>query len=129
MSAYKVKTGWNQTLGSLNTLIPAPDEQHPGGIQYTRVTRMTDGSLVKEGPFFPFPWEQLEETDYAAILALFGVAAADSANVTILVRDVDLVTWVRMNGVAQRPIPGDTVTWDIRPQDITIMVTDLVVSS
>jgi hypothetical protein len=90
---------------------------------------MPDGSIVKEGPFFPFTWEQLDEADYAIIIALFGVNAADNANVTVYVRDVNLSNWIRMNGVAQRPLPGETVTWDVRPRDVTIMVTDLEMAS
>lgn len=129
MSTYRVKTGHDQTLVSLTVLDPQPDDRHGGGIQYTRTTRAADGSLIKEGPFFPFTWKELEAADFATILSLFGVNAADNANVTVYVRDVNLSNWIRMNGIAQRPLPGETVTWDIRPKDLTIMVTDLVASS
>lgn len=126
MTSYRVAVNHDVVLGSLTVLSPQPDEQHGGGIQYTRVTRAVNGTLTKDGPFFPFTWQELSATDYATIIGLFGVASADNANVTVYVRDVNLSTWVRMNGIAQRPIPGDTVTWDSRrPQDVTIMVTDL----
>jgi hypothetical protein len=49
--------------------------------------------------------------------------------VTIYVRDVDLTTWVRKNGVAQRPFPGEDVSWHKRPKDLTILVTDLEAAS
>lgn len=130
MTSHRVKTGHDQTLGSLTVLSPQPDERHGGGIQYTRVSRAANGVLIKEGPFFPFTWEKLSPADYATILGLFGVASADYADVTIYVRDVNLATWVRMNGIAQRPLPGENVTWDERrPQDVTILVTDLEASA
>lgn len=125
MTTYRVKTGINQTLGSLTVLDPQPDERHGGGIQYASITSAGDRSLIKQGPFFPFTWEELDAADYATILGLFGVASADTASVTVYVRDVDLATWVRMNGIAQRPFPGVDVSWDLRPRDVTILVTNL----
>jgi hypothetical protein len=116
-------------LGSLTVLSPQPDDDHAGGIQYASITRSGDGTINKQGPFFPFTWSELTAAQYAAILALFGVGSADNANVTIYVRDVDLTTWVRKNGVAQRPFPGEDVSWYKRPKDLTILVTDLEAAS
>jgi hypothetical protein len=129
MTSYRAAEGTDVTLGSLTVLSPQPDEGHGGGIQYEDVTRAADGTLIKQGPFFPFRWEQLSAAQYVTITTAFGLNDSDFTNVTIYVRDVDLATWVRMNGVAQRPFPGDTVTWDVRPQDVTIMVTNLTAAS
>lgn len=129
MSTHRVAVNHNVALGSLTVLSPQPDDDHAGGIQYASIIRSGDGTLNKQGPFFPFTWAKLTAAQYATILALFGVASADNANVTIYVRDVDLATWVRKNGVAQRPFPGEDVSWNKRPQDLVIMVTDLEAAS
>lgn len=129
MTTYRALEGTDVVLGSLTVLDPQPDERHGGGIQYASVRRAADGTIVKEGPFFPFRFEQLSEADYATILGVFGLDDSDNTDVTVYVRDVDLSTFVRMNGVAQRPFPGDTVGWDVRPLDVVIMVTDLEAAS
>lgn len=129
MTSYRAAEGTNVALLSLTTLSPQPDERHPGGIQYTSVERVGNGGLSKQGPYFRFVWEQLSAAQYATILAVFGVNDQDTASVTIYVRDVDMATWVRMNGIAQRPFPGDGAQWDIRPVDLSILVTDLTAAS
>jgi len=129
MSSYRVKTGSDQALGTLTVLSPQPDEEHGGGIQYTRIGRSADGSIYPQGAYFPFTWEALTAAQLATILGLFGVGSADSAAVTVYVRDETLATWVRKNGVAQRPFPGDTIRWNNHPVDITILVTNLVDAS
>jgi hypothetical protein len=125
LSTYRAKTGHDQTLVSLTTLDPQPDESHAGGIQHTRVTRAADGSIVKEGPYVELPFSELSASQYATLLTTFGLASADNANVTVYVRDVDMATWVRKNGIAQRPLPGDRARWNVRPISVTILVTDL----
>lgn len=125
MSTYRAATGHNVVLGSLTVLDPQPDEQHAGGIQHTRITRAADGSIVKEGPYIELPFSELSATQYATLLTTFGVASADNANVTVYVRDVDMATWVRKNGIAQRPFPGNTARWNVRPISVVVMVTDL----
>jgi hypothetical protein len=114
----------------LTVLDPQPDEEHEGGIQYTSVVRAADGTLIKRGPYFDFKWSLLSNADFVLITSLFGVdAAADTADVTVYIRQENYQNWVRYNGIAQRPFPGDTVNWNLRPQDITIRVTDLVIAS
>ena len=123
MSSYRAASGHDVALGSLTTLDPQPKEEHGGGIQYTRITRVGDGSIVKEGPFFPFEWDEVTASQYSTILSTFGLSSADNANVTVYVRDVDLSTWVRKNGIAHRPIPADAVEWNNRPVNVVVMVT------
>jgi hypothetical protein len=130
VTTYRVAEGTDVVLGSLTVLDPQPDEEHEGGIQYTSVVRAADGTLIKRGPFFDFKWSLLSNADFVLITSLFGVdAAADTADVTVYIRQENYQNWVRYNGIAQRPFPGDTVNWNLRPQDITIRVTDLVIAS
>jgi hypothetical protein len=123
MSTYRAKINHDIALGSLTVLSPQPD---PGeGIKYALITRSANGTLVKQGPYFDFEWTTVTATQYATLLGVFGVTSADTADVTIYVRDESYQTWVRKNGVAQRPFPGETVGWNLRPIDIVIRVTNL----
>lgn len=125
MSSYRVSTGHDVVLGSLTVLSPQPDEDHPGGLQYARVQHAADGSLVQEGPYFAFLWEELTATQYSTILGLFGLDSATTANVTVYIRDETYANWVRKNGLAIRPMPGEGVSWEYRPRNVTIIVRDL----
>ena len=125
MTTYRVATGHDVVLGSLTVLDPEPSEQHGGGIQYTQLSYSASGVVSKQGAYFPFRWERLTATEYDTILTDFGLDAADYADVTVYVRDTDLATWVRKNGVAQRPMPGEMVSWDIHARDVTIIVRNL----
>lgn len=112
-------------------LSPQPD---PGeGIQYASILRLGDGTLARQGPYIEFTWTMLETATYTTILTLFGLdsaaTSADAVNVTVYVRDVNYTNWVRMNGIAQRPFPGDGVNWNVRPNDIVIRVTDLATAA
>lgn len=129
MTTYRVKTGHDEALEDLVVLNPQPNEEHAGGIQYTRVTRSLSGSIKKEGPYFEFNFGQLNATTYDTVLTAFGVASTDTANVTVYIRDDDMKTWVRKNGVAYKPLPGDGADWFVRPRNITITVTDLETAS
>jgi hypothetical protein len=127
MTSYRVAENHNVVLGSLTVIDPPPD---PGeGIKYLSIIRAAGGTLIKQGPYFEFEWTQLENADYVIITGLFGVDTADTANVTIYIRDETYQTWTRYNGIAQRPFPGDSVEWDVRPNNVVIRVTDLVASS
>lgn len=127
MTTYRAATGHDVVLGSLTVLDPAPD---PGeGIQYAAVRYAADGTVYHEGAYFEFAWSEMSAADYATMLSNFGLDSAAYANVTIYVRDEVYGSWVRKNGVAQRPIPGGGVRWNIRPRDIVIRVTGLVTSS
>jgi len=127
MTSYRVKTGHDVVLGSLTVLDPQPD---PGnGIQVTRRTYAGDHSVADQGRYIEFTWSAYtNSTDYATLLALFGLnASTSSAAVTVYIRD-EIYAWVRMNGTAIRPIPGETVKWgdnQSRPLDIVILVKNL----
>ena len=127
MSTYRALEGTDVILGSLTVLSPQPD---PGeGIQYTKVTVAADQSINRQGPYFEFRWSELSNANYNTILGIFGLDDSASTSVTIYTRDATYQNWVRMNGTAQQPIPGDTVRWDLRPQRIIIRVTNLETAS
>jgi hypothetical protein len=112
-------------LEDLTVLDPQPDEEHDGGIQYVQVFYGVNGAVDAQGPYFVFHWKEISATDYDAILTVFGLDSALSAEVTVYVRDSDMATWVRRNGIAYRPLPGDKVRWNIRPQEAAILVSRL----
>ena len=123
MTTYRALEGTDVILGSLTVLSPQPD---PGGaIQYTRVSTSADGTITRQGPYFEFRWSEMDNTDYNTILGIFGLDDSASTSVTIYIRDETYQTWVRKNGTAQQPIPGDSVNWNLRPQNIVIRVTHL----
>ena len=131
MTSYRVKTGTDVVIGSLTVLSPQPD---PGtGIQTTQRTYAADNSVVDQGRYVEFKWSAYEsQATYVTLLALFGLNATTStAAVTIYVRN-EIYAWVRMNGTAVRPIPGESVKWgDVqnRPLDITILVKNLTTAA
>jgi hypothetical protein len=69
----------------------------------------------------------MSNADYLTTLTTFGLNASSTASnpVTIYIRDETYQVWTRLNGIAQQPIHGDTVSWNIRPRNITIRVTHL----
>lgn len=125
MSTYQVAAGHDVALVSLTELDPQPNDDHGGGIEYTQLSYSASGVVTQQGPFFPFTWDHMTATEYATVLGLFGLTSSDYADVTVYVRDTDLATWVRKNGVAQRPMPGETVRWQQHPVRITIIVRNL----
>lgn len=131
MSTYRVATGHDVVLGSLTVLDPQPD---PGnGIQVTRRIYGGDNTVTDQGRYIELEWSAYtDESDYQTLLGLFGLNASTStAAVTVYVRD-ETYAFVRMNGYAVRPIPGQTVRWgDVqsRPLDIVILVKDLETAS
>jgi hypothetical protein len=118
-------------LGSLTVLNPQPD---PGpGIQTTRRTYAGDNTVNDQGRYIELHWSAYTtQAAYATLLGLFGLSAStSSALVTVYVRD-EVYAWVRMNGTAVRPIPGQTVKWgdrQRRPLDIVILVKNLSTAS
>jgi hypothetical protein len=131
VTTYRVKTTHDQALIDLTVLSPQPD---PGtAIQTTRRTYGGDGTVYDEGRFIEIHWSALTTAAaYQAILTLFGLSASvANADVTVYVRD-EIYAWVRMNGTAVRPMPGNEVHWgDVqsRPLDITILVKDLATAA
>jgi hypothetical protein len=131
MSTYRVATGTDIILGSLTVLDPQPD---PGrGIQTTRRTYGGDNTVVDQGRYIELEWSAYTTVaNYQTLLGLFGLnASTSSALVTVYVRD-ETYAWVRMNGTAIRPVPGQTVKFgdrQQRPLDISILVKNLTTAS
>lgn len=131
MTSYRVGIGHDVALGSLTVLSPQPD---PGpGVQVTRRMYNGDGTVTDQGRYIELPWSAYTNgTDYLTLLSLFGLNnSTSSAAVTVYVRD-ETYTWIRMNGTAIRPVPGETVKWgDVqdRPLDIVILVKDLAAAT
>lgn len=124
MSYYAVAIGHDNTA-YMTTLTPQPDEEHPGGSQYAQVDYAPDGSVALQGAYYTFIWSEITQDDYEDILEDFGLDSAHSAEVTIYARDDMMKTWGYYNGVALRPLPGDTVRWNNRPQRAIIIVRNL----
>ncbi len=123
MTTYRALEGTDVALVNLTVLDPQPG---PGeGIQYTKVSTTANQTISRQGPYFEFRWAELSNTDYNTILGVFGLDVAANTSVTIYVRDATYQNWTRKNGVAQQPIPGDTVSWNIRPRNVVIRVTNL----
>lgn len=131
MSTYRVKAGHDQDLVSLVVLDPQPD---PGPIiQITRRTFSADGSVYDEGRFIEIHFSALDDANaYQALMTLFGLNASTAfADVTVYVRD-EVFNWVRMNGVAIRPVPGSEMFWgdtQSRPLNVSILVKNLTTAS
>lgn len=122
--------GHDQALIDLVDLDPQPD---PGPlIQVTERNFAWSGMVNDQGLYVEFPFSALEDTAaYTALLTQFGLHSAKQADVTVYVRD-DLLAWVRMNGKAIRPRPGESLTWgDVfsLPLDVKILVIDLEASA
>lgn len=126
MTTYQVATGHDVVLGSLSDISPQPD---PGpAIQATQRQFSADGQVNDQGEYVEFSFSALDDTSaYTTLLTQFGLNSATSADVTVYVRD-SLFAWVRKNGRAVRPLPGDTVDWgdrQSRPLNVRILVRDL----
>jgi hypothetical protein len=127
MSDYRVADGFNVALVSLTVLSPQPAS---AGIQYARQSFAIDGTPINEGPFVELVWSVLgTKAQYQSIINSFGLFNADSNDVTVYIRDTRF-DYVRMNGKAIKPVPGNGVNW-LRPfpRNITILVRDLAASS
>ena len=127
MSDYRVATGSNVALVSLTVLSPQPTSE---GIKPTRRSFGADSTILDEAKYVELVWSLLPSvTTYQAILTLFGVNSALYANVTVYVRS-GVFSYVRMNGVAVQPQPGNDIRWQNSfPRQVTILVRDLSVAS
>ena len=127
MTTYRVKPGTDVAIETLVVLSPQPD---PGrGIQTTRRTYGGDNTVNDQGRYIEFEWSaESTAATYLTLLGRFGLSASvSSALVTVYVRN-EAYAWVRMNGTAIRPIPGQTVRYgdrQQRPLDIVILVKNL----
>lgn len=120
---YKVADGHDVALVSLTDVSPQPASE---GIKATRRTHAADGSVYDEAKYVELVFSIVGSvTGYQALLAQFGVQSALTNDVTVYVRD-ETFAWVRMNGTAVRPQPGEGVRWNnYFPRNITILVKDL----
>ena len=123
MTTYRVATGHNVALGSLNVLAPQPKST---GIQVARRTHVASGAVYDDAEYVILEYSALEdETAYQALLTSLGLASATTANVTVYVRN-QRWTWARKNGVAVLPEQGRDVRWDnYFARNISILVRDL----
>lgn len=127
MTTYRVKTGHDQTLASLTVLDPQPD---PGPmIQATRRTHAADGTVYDQARYIELHFSALDDAAaYQALLSSFGLSLNNkTAAVTVYVRN-EVFNWLRMNGTAVLPEPGQSVTWgDVqsRPLNVVVLVRDL----
>lgn len=119
---YRVAEGHDIALVSLTVLAPQPRSE---GVRATRVDHMADGTIVKQGLYLEFTWSSHRNTTaYQTLLALIGLDSATSAAVTIYARN-DMYQWIRYNGVAVRPEPGQGVSYRSFPRNITILIREL----
>lgn len=124
---YKVGEGSNIALVSLTTIAPQP---RSNGLEYSRSSFAASGAVIREAPFVRLIWDVIEDdTEYNALLALFGLDSATGAAVTVYVPGVRR-TAQRFNGTAILPVAGDGMThsqYFIR--DVEILIRDLAVAS
>lgn len=124
MTDYRAATGHDIVLGSLTVLDPQPKST---GLDYTRKTFAADGTPVYEGPYVELMWDIVETaTQYTTILGYFGLSSAESADVTVYIRD-EKYAYARYNGVAIRPSGGDYSQYFIR--DVKLVIRNLTLSS
>jgi hypothetical protein len=124
MTIYAVATGHDVALESLNAMSPQPQA---GIIRYTRRSSAASGAVHDEGAFVPLTWQILDYgvTAYQALLTQFGLNAAKTADVTVLVRSETLAD-VRMNGKAIRPMFDEGLSWSrFKPTEVVILVINL----
>lgn len=123
MSTYRAATGTGVALGSLTVLSPQPRSR---GLQYTQTVYSASGVVYRSAPFVVLEWSMLESvTEYTTILGVFGLSSADSAAVTVYVRNANFA-WVRMSGRAIKPV----AEWNgFFIRDVQIVVRDLEVAS
>ena len=124
---YKVADGHDIAEESLATISPQPRSE---GIKATRRVFCPDGTVQDDGRYVELVWDLVgDATDYQSLLNQFGVQSATTNEVTVLVRD-ETFAWVRMNGTAVRPSPGNDVSWrDFFPRGVTILIKDLVAAT
>lgn len=127
MTQYMWAEGHDVALESLIPFDPQPRTQ---GIQATRRTYLPDGTVQDDGEYVEFEFDYFEtEAKYRAQLANGGLDDATAAAVTVYVKNT-LYNWVRMNGTAVRPLPGESVQRrQYMLHNIKILVRDLEVAS
>lgn len=126
MTNYAVKEGYDQALIDLVDIDPQP---HSNGVEYTVRDDAIDGGVSEQGPFVELIFDALATvTEYTALLALFGLDSANTAEVTIYCPG-PLYTFARYNGIAKRPEKGKDQHREILFRDIHIIIRDLEASA
>lgn len=108
MTSYRVADGHDVALGSLTVLDPQPASP---GLQYVQEAWGGSGPY-RQGPYWVFSWNNVDESTLRSILTAFGLDAAETNDVTAYGQD-DRFNWVRKNGTAYRSVPGAGI--DRRP--------------
>lgn len=110
MSDYRYSnSGEDVGLGSLTVLSPQPTADF---VQATRRTFGLDGTVYDEGLFVIWRWTAIpNETTYQSILSTLGIQAATTNRGTLYTRSED-GSYVRYNGTAVRPQPGQDFRWE-----------------
>jgi hypothetical protein len=108
------------------TLVPFKPQPRSLGVKFTRRTYLGDGRAISEGPYIELLWSALEsEVEYQYILGQAGVANQTYREVTIYCRDQTWQYW-RYNGVAIQPQIGVDADWQYFPQNIVLLIRNLV---
>lgn len=122
MTTYRVADGHDVALVNLDDIDPQPRST---GIQSARRTYAADGSVYDEGQYIELEFPSiLTASEYQSMLSQMGVEDVLTNDVTVYVRD-ETFAWVRKNGVAVRPEPGQDVRWLTAPRGITLLIRDL----
>jgi hypothetical protein len=102
MSSYRIAVGWNVALGSLTVIDPQPRNGEVMPVERT----YSDGGARDEGLYAKPTWDMFStDEEFAAVLAQFGLDAADEVKVTYYGRN-EVFSWARYNGVAVVPRVG-----------------------
>lgn len=120
--AYRVKDGLDQTLTAEDDVVPQPRSM---GVRVTRRVHSVSGGVKDEFLYCELLFSALESVaEYESVLTQFGVLAAMTNEVTVMVRD-EALRWATYNGTAVQPMQGADVNWRYFPLDIVMLVRDL----
>jgi hypothetical protein len=124
---YLVKPGGDHPLIDLVAIDPQPRSD---GLRYTRRQFSATGGQILEGAHVILEWDVIEsQAAYEDLLEQFDLDAGSSEPVTITLPG-DMYETVRYNGIALRPVPGETVTrQNFFIRDVKIIIRDLEVAS
>lgn len=124
---YMVADGHDIAEESLTTIAPQPRSE---GIKATRRVFLPDGTVQDDGRHIELEFSTIGDVaTYQSLLSQFGVQSATTNEVTVMVPD-ETFAWVRMNGTAVRPQPGQDVSRrDFFLRNVVILVRDLVAAT
>lgn len=124
MSDYRAAAGHGVALVSLTVLAPQPASS---GFKQTERSFGLSGSVFEQAPFLELVWSVVDSpSEYATILAYFGLTSVLYANVTVYIPNA-AYAYARFNAVAVKPKIGDDgqrSNYFLR--DFTILLKNLV---